>query len=242
MPMAETAAALTYSRSKPDSAALIRDHLSLVRKIAWHVYGRMSSATEIEDLVQIGMIALIEAANGYEDRGHAFATYATLRVRGAMIDHLRKSASQCRSAMTKRRDLARVIDEQRRLLGRDPNDAELASALGIDADALFTLKSEAQSAQHDSIDAVYSDHSMWFADGDDLADEQIDRSRLQSAVANAIRTLPEREAMVLQLYFVEEMNLAEIGETLEIGAARVCQIKKAALDKVRGLLGDWGED
>jgi RNA polymerase sigma factor for flagellar operon FliA len=98
---------------------------------------------------------------------------------------------------------------------------------------------DSQAVQQDSIDEVYSDHSMWFADVEERADDAIDRERLQAAIAAAISGLPEREAMVLQLYFVEEMNLEEIGETLGVGAARICQIKKAALDRVRGALGDW---
>jgi len=81
--------AMTYQRrpARPDPAALARAHMALVRKIAWHVHGRVSSAIDVEDLVQIGMVALVEAANGYEDRGHAFATYASMRIRGHMIDH-----------------------------------------------------------------------------------------------------------------------------------------------------------
>ena len=87
--------AMTYQRrpSRPDPAALARQHMPLVRKIAWHVHGRVSSALDVEDLVQIGMVALVEAANGYEDRGHAFSTYASMRIRGAMIDHLRRHAT-----------------------------------------------------------------------------------------------------------------------------------------------------
>ncbi len=99
--MALTDPVHTYTRT-PGAAgpeALVRQHMQLVRKIAWHVHARVASAIEIEDLVQIGRIALVEAANGYEDRGHAFGTYATMRIRGAMIDHLRKNASICRSAM-----------------------------------------------------------------------------------------------------------------------------------------------
>jgi RNA polymerase sigma factor for flagellar operon FliA len=80
---------------------------------------------------------------------------------------------------------------------------------------------------------------MWFANGEEQADEALDRTRLKHAVAEAISGLPEREAMVLQLYFVEEMNLEEIGQTLGVGAARICQIKKAALDRVRLQLTDW---
>lgn len=93
--------------------------------------------------------------------------------------------------------------------------------------------------QQQSMDEVYSDQSMWFADTQDRADDVLEREGLKAAVAAGIRKLPEREAMVLQLYFVEELNLEEIGQTLDIGAARVCQIKKAALDKLRGLLKEW---
>ena len=98
---------------------------------------------------------------------------------------------------------------------------------------------DSQAVQQESIEEVYSDHSMWFADIEERADDAIDRERLQGAIAEAIATLPEREAMVLQLYFVEEMNLEEIGQTLGVGAARICQIKKAALDRVRAALSEW---
>ena len=98
----------TYGRNpaRPDPQAMIRQHMALVRKIAWHVHGRVASAIDIEDLVQIGMVALVEAANAYEDRGYAFGTYASMRIRGAMIDKLRAQASICRSAMGRRRELA----------------------------------------------------------------------------------------------------------------------------------------
>jgi len=98
---------------------------------------------------------------------------------------------------------------------------------------------DSQAVHQESIDEIYSDHSMWFADREEGADDALDRERLKEAVAEAIGSLPEREAMVLQLYFVEEMNLEEIGQTLNVGAARICQIKKAALDRVRQQLTDW---
>jgi RNA polymerase sigma factor for flagellar operon FliA len=234
------AALATYSRQpRPAPEALINAHLPLVRKIAWHVHGRVASAIEIEDLVQTGMVALIEAANGYEDRGHAFATYATVRIRGAMIDHLRRQASICRSAMVRRRDLAAARQRLEGRLGRAPSDAEMAQEMGLEAADYRKLVDDSQTVQHESIDEVYSEHSMWFADVEERADEALEREGLKAAIAGAIGNLPERDAMVLQLYFVEEMNLDEIGQTLGVGAARVCQIKKAALDKVRKSLGDW---
>ncbi len=233
-------AAVTYRRqAAPPPDVLVRTHMQLVRKIAWHVHGRVASAIDIEDLAQIGMVALVEAANSFEDRGHAFATYATLRIRGSMIDHLRKHATLCRAAMGRRRELSAVRQRLEQRLGRSADDVEMAAEMGLDPPDYRALVDDSQAVQQDSIDEVYSDHSLWFADVEERADDALDRERLQAAVADAIRSLPEREAMVLQLYFVEEMNLEEIGQTLGVGAARICQIKKAGLDKVREQLREW---
>ncbi len=213
--------------------------MPLVRKIAWHVHGRVSSAIEVEDLLQIGMLALVEAANSFEDRGFGFAAYAQLRVRGAMIDHLRRQATICRSAMAKRKQLATCRNGLEQTLGRLPTEAEMSAAMGIAPSDYRELADSVEMVQHTSMDEVYSDQSMWFADVEDRADDLMERESLKKALAACIGDLPQREAMVLQLYFVEELNLEEIGQTLDIGAARVCQIKKAALDKLREKLRDW---
>jgi RNA polymerase sigma factor for flagellar operon FliA len=233
--------AVTYGRrpATRDNGALARQHMPLVRRIAWHVHGRVSSAIEVEDLVQIGMIALVEAANSFEDRGFAFSTYATMRIRGAMIDHLRRHATICRSAMGRRREMDGARRKLQTALGREPSEAELSAAMGIDPSAFRELVDTTASVRHESIDEVYSDQSMWFADVEERIDQTIERGQLKTALASRIADLPEREAMVLQLYFVEEMNLEEIGQTLGVGAARVCQIKKSALDKLRTSLRDW---
>lgn len=235
------AVAGTYQRrpQRTDPGGLAQAHMPLVRKIAWHVHGRVSSAVDIEDLIQTGMVALVEAANSYQDRGFAFATYATMRIRGAMIDMLRRHATICRSAMAKRRELSVMRQKLEGLLGRTPSDAEMASAMRLDPGAYRQLIDSSMAVTHESIDEIYSDHSMWFADVEDRVDETIERDELKEALAARIGELPEREALVLQLYFVEEMNLDEIGQTLGVGAARVCQIKKAALNRLRDELSDW---
>ena len=230
--------ALYDRRGKNPADVLVRDHMPLVRKVAWHVHGRVSSAIDVEDLIQTGMIALIEAARSYEDRGHAFSTYATMRIRGSMIDALRRGAAQGRAAMGKRRVISAARTKFEQTYGRTPVDAEMADALGLDLEAYQADAEAARGVHHESIEDLYSDHSMWFADVEDRADDVLERAQLQEIVATAIRTLPEREAMVLQLYFIEELNLDEIGETIGVGAARVCQIKKSALDKVRALIAD----
>ena len=238
MSMALQQDAGVYQRrpAKPQPEQLVRAHMPLVRKIAWHVHGRVSSAIDIEDLVQIGMIALVEAANGYEDRGHAFATYASMRIRGNMIDHLRRHATLCRSAMAKKREINAASARFESTHGRAPSQPELARAMGMEPSAFREMADAATAVRQESLDEVYSDQSMWFADVEERADDRIERAQLGAALAAHIAGLPEREAQVLQLYFVEELNLDEIGEVLGVGAARVCQIKKAALDKLRKAL------
>jgi RNA polymerase sigma factor FliA len=216
----------------------ITAHLPLVRRIAWHVHGRAPGAVELEELIQTGIVALVEAAQGYEDRGHAFATYAQMRVRGAMIDLIRRNATICRSAIARRKQIDATRQRLSVELGRMPDDAEMAAAMGIPPGEWRALVDATQAVRHESLDDVYSEHSMWFADEREGADALLDRQDMQERLAAAISELPEREAMVLQLYFVEELNLDEIGATLGVGAARVCQIKKAALDRVREILGD----
>ena len=229
--------------ARTDPERLVSSHMGLVRKIAWHVHGRVSSALDVEDLVQIGMISLVESARAFEDRGHAaFATYATMRIRGAMIDALRKGATLVRSAMRRRREWGQVRSSLEGLLGRAATDGEMAEKLEITVEAYRTAMASTHSAQIESIDDVYSDHNDWFADNTPDAHTILQSRSMQAAIAAAVKTLPEREAMVLQLYFVEELNLEEIGQVLGVGAARVCQIKKAALGKLRGKLSGWEED
>jgi RNA polymerase sigma factor FliA len=219
-----------------DPRALIDQHSPLVRRIAWHVHSRMSTAIEVEDLIQIGLVALVEAAQNFEDRGIAFAPYASTRIRGAMIDGLRRDARMCRAGMANRRYLAGIRGRLEQEYMRQPSDAEMVAATGLEPDAYFSMAASTRALQQDSIDENYSDHDMWFADLADGADTMLEKAELRETLVANLGRLGEREAMVLQLYFVEELNLDEIGETLGVGAARVCQIKKAALDKMKAMM------
>jgi RNA polymerase sigma factor for flagellar operon FliA len=233
-------APLRLVAADPDD--LIRTHLGLVRKLAWQVHSRMSSSIDVEDLIQIGTVSLIEAARSFEDRGEAtFATYATMRVRGGMIDALRRSATMVRSAIRRRREFAAARAALEGSLGRHATDAEMAERLDLTVEAYRLAANATQGIRQESIDDVYSDHSEWFADDAPDAFDHLARVRLKAAVSAAIGALPPRQALVLQLYYVEEMNLEEIGMTLDVGAARVCQIKKAALAKVRTSLAGWDD-
>lgn len=223
-----------------DADTLVRTHMDLVHKIARNIFFRMSAALPIEDLVQIGTIGLIEAAAVFEMRGVAkFSTYASRRIRGAMIDELRRSATISRQSLRDRRAFAATSAQLAGRLGRRPGDDEMAAALGISLNAYRKAASATRSLRFQSIDSTYSDSSSWFADTTPDAFENLERDQLQSAVSRAIASLPEREAMVLQLFFIEDLGLEEIGSVIGVTGARVCQMKKIALEKVRQQLAGW---
>ena len=219
-----------------DSSALIRQHLPMVRRIAWYVHGSMSNLVEIEDLVQVGLVALVEAAASFEERGVEFGHYLKARLRGAMIDELRRQATTTRGAMRRRRDYSRAIAALTQPNGQAPTDEAVAEKLGVTVEKLRAEYKTAEAVRLDSIDDVYSDDLPWFADDTPDAFEQLAESDLRDALIAAISALPEREAMVIQLYYVEELNLEEIGQVLNVGAARVCQIKSAAHAKLKKAL------
>jgi RNA polymerase sigma factor FliA len=159
-----------------------------------------------------------------------------------MIDELRKSATMSREALRRRRAFEKANQELRGTLGRLPNDSEMAEHVNMAVGAYRNAKNTMQSIEYHSIEDEYSDSNSWFADLSPPADEMMDAARRREAIAGAIGKLPEREQIVLQLFFVEECSLDEIGQIFNVGAARICQIKAAALKKMRALLQRWCED
>lgn len=232
---------LTYAKTQQPSArdveAMVKAELPMVKRVAWHVHGSMSQLVEIEDLVQIGMIALVEAARAYEDRGETtFRNYAMTRVRGSMIDELRRQATLTRGAMKRRRAYQDAVTALSNQLGRAPREGEIAERLGVTVEKLRQDYATAEAVRFDSIDEVYSDEASWFADDSADAFANLADAGMRNALAAAIGELPEREAMVIQLYYVEELNLEEIGQVLGVGSARICQIKASAHQRLKKAL------
>jgi RNA polymerase sigma factor for flagellar operon FliA len=235
------AAATPWATPKATADDYIRQNSRLVQKVARQVHHQVASSIPLEDMVQIGQIALIEAARNFVDRGTAaFSTYATLRVRGAIIDELRRSATISRKALRQRREFERVQTNLHGELGRQPSEGEMAENLDMAIGAYRAAVGAMQTTVYRSIDEEYSDKSSWFADLAPPADVVIDIKRRQEAIATAIWTLPDREQVVLQLYFVDECSLEEISAIFNVGPARICQIKKSALDQLRNKLTSWG--
>jgi len=230
---------LTYSRiTRPggDQEAMIRQYLPLVRRIAWHVHGSMSSIVEVEDLVQIGLVALVEAIGQATEQGAQFRAYLQTRLRGAMIDELRRQATTTRGAMRRRRQYHAAVATLTASTGRAPDEAALAKELGVTVEKLRADYETADAVRFESMDEVYADDLPWFADDTPDAFEQLAESDLRDTLIAAITALPEREALVVQLFYVEELNLEEIGQVIGVGAARVCQIKAAAHARLKKAL------
>ena len=231
---------LTYSSTppqRPDLDTQVRQYLPMVRRIAWHVHGHMSSMVEVEDLVQIGLVALVEALTSFEDRGQVtLEQYLSTRLRGSMIDELRRQATLTRGAMRRKREYQATVATMTAELGRTPNDTEAAARIGVTPEKLRTEYAAAEPVKFEPIDDVYADDQPWFAADEPNAFDALADGQLRDALIAAIAALPEREAQVIQLYHVEELNLEEIGLVLGVGAARVCQIKAAAHARLKKAL------
>lgn len=227
---------VTYKPNR-DGDAAVRQHFPLVRRLAWHVHGSMSTSVDVEDLVQVGLVALVEAVATAETRpGPEFRQYLTTRLRGAMIDELRRQATGSRGAMRRRREYAGAVGQLATELGRTPNDAEVAAKLGVSVEKLRQEYATADDVRLESIDDIYSDDMPWFASPQPDAFKALSEGEQRDTLAAAIAALPEREQLVVQLYYVEELNLEEIGQVLGVGQARVCQIKKSAHDRLKKAL------
>jgi RNA polymerase sigma factor FliA len=179
-------------RRTDDVDALIHAHLQLVRRLAWHVHGRISSASEIEELVQAGMVALVEAAHAFEDRGFEFSTYASVRIKGAMIDHLRRGSGQSRGASSARRVIEAARNAVESTKSGPATAPEIAEQIGVPLDTYFRMEADTRTGTQEPLDDVYSDDSLTFCDAHERQDEVIERRSGHEVLRDAILTLDKR--------------------------------------------------
>ena len=224
----------TYSDTSKNINALIENNMGLVRKIAWHMHGRVKSAVEIEDLIQIGMYGLVTAAQNYVVKeGVSFASYAGIRIRGEIVDHLRRNSNLCRTTIQMQQKYNASHEKLSRQLQREPKNNEIAKDMGLEESELDNWEQAFAANTHQSLDSVYDEFSIWFASEDQSPEDELSETELRKNLVEALKTLPEREAMLVQLYYVEELNVYEIAEVLEITTGRVSQIKKSAVSRLR---------
>ena len=223
-----------YADQKIDVDEVIKLNTNLVKKIAWHIYGRASHAIEIEDLMQIGFAALVNAAQQYTRKeGATFATYASIRIKGDIIDHLRKASNLCRTTISMKKRYNTVITDLQSKLFREPTSEEISKAMGITENEFREWERAFQANSHESLDSVYDQYSVWFASAEDSPEELLNDKDLKEVLKQALQQLSGNEAMVIQLYYVEELNVMEIAEVLDVSSGRVSQIKKSAIANLR---------
>ncbi len=228
---------------KYDYEQLVRDHATLVKRIAHHLIGRLPDSVQLDDLIQAGMIGLLEAARKYDGgKGASFETYAGIRIRGAMLDEIRKGDWAPRSVHRNSRRISDAIKQIESEKGRDAEDSEVAGFLGISQDEYHAILKDSAGCRLFSFEEVVEKSESGF----DVFEEEssnpldgIERESFQRQLADAIRHLPEREQLVLALYYDEELNLKEIGAVLGVSESRVSQLHSQAAHRLRARLGSW---
>ena len=228
-----------YRETTQTPEKLVESHLNLARRIAWHIHGRVGKRVEIDDLLQVAYMGLMDAAQRYVVQpGTPFSAYAGIRIRGALMDHLRTLTGQARGTLQMQSKIRNTEQRLEQSLMRRPSEAEVAKAMSMTADTLAHWRMECDVSQQKSLDEVYTDHSLIFRDKAPGAEDTLAQEMLKRQLRESVASLPEREALVLQLYFVEELNVYEIAEILKVTTGRVSQIKKAAIERLRRILHD----
>ncbi|MEL0246606.1 MAG: FliA/WhiG family RNA polymerase sigma factor, partial [Alphaproteobacteria bacterium] len=213
-------------KSKISINNLIEENLDLVKKIAWQIFGRVQKVVEIEDLIQQGMEGLVAAAQKYSPKeGVNFQQYAQLRIRGSIIDFLRKNSNLCRTTIKKKQEFEKCKVELQKELGRDPSKYEIIEKLGISDDDFNYWEKAFEANTLQSLDQAYDEYSIVYASSSSNPEVSLQDKQLKNQIKQALSVLNQREAMVAQLYYVEELNIYEISEILEISTGRISQIK-----------------
>ena len=216
---------------------LITGHIDLVKRIAYHLITRLPAHTDIDDLMQSGMMGLLEAANNYDpSRGASFGTYAGIRIRGAMLDEVRRHDSTPRSVHQKHRRVSEAIRAIEAETGRRATPKEIAARLSISLDEYHKILHDSAGCKLFSLDEAIDEttQTKQVLNEDAITpDEAFSKDQFREELVNALHRLPARERLVLSLYYERELNLREIGEVLGVSESRVCQIHAQALARLR---------
>jgi RNA polymerase sigma factor for flagellar operon FliA len=222
---------------------VVERHAPLVKRIAHHLLTRMPASVQVEDLIQAGLLGLLEAARNYDaSRGASFETYAGIRIRGSMIDDVRRGDWAPRSVHRNSRRVTEAMRAVESRLGHDASDQQVADELAVSlAEYYAMLKDSAASKLFSFEELTNSDDGadLQIQSGSETPFEGIQADALRQGLAKAIASLPERERLVLALYYDEELNLKEIGLVLGVSESRVSQIHSQAALRLRSKLEDW---
>lgn len=225
-----------------DKEQCIREYAPLVKRIAYHLMAKLPGSVSVDDIIQAGMMGLLEAAGRYDElRGAQFETFASQRIRGAMLDELRQSDWMPRSVRRDMRRIESALNKLQQRLGRQPSESEVAKELGMALEEYQQFLYESRGAQllyyedfHDEDDENFLDRFNIDSNADPL--ELMQDERFREALIKAINNLPERERMLMGMHYEQNMNLREIGEVMGVSESRVCQLHGQAVARLRSML------
>ncbi len=223
-----------YEDAHDNSEALVLAHLGLVKRVALHLKVRIPPFMELDELIQVGMIGLLEAARAYNPtKGIEFESFALSRVRGAILDEVRQLSYLPRSAVAFNKSENQATNALASELGRAPTQSELADHMGDDLDLFQKRRGNAKRFETLSME-VMTDEVLGIADERARQpDAIVEHQQFMGAVTDAIAELPERDQLLMSLYYVEELNLKEIGEILGVTESRISQLLTAVVKKLR---------
>ena len=229
------------AKGQLDRDALIRQYQPLVRKLAHHMMAKLPASVQVDDLIQVGLIGLSDALSRYEvAQGVQFETFATQRIRGAMIDELRENDWMSRGSRKSQKEIETAMRKLEHQLGRSPLESEIARELGMGLSEYQTLLGKVRGTQ-----LVYLEDMAHGGDGEDgfLDRHDVDDNadpmmllrdqRLRESLVAAIKGLPEREQFVMSMYYEQDMNLKEIAAVLGVTESRVCQLHSQSIARLR---------
>lgn len=236
----------SITENQPNYDELMTQYAPFVKKIAYHMITRLPSSVQLDDIVQTGMIGLFEALKGYDmSKGASFETYARIRIQGSMLDEVRRCDWTPRSVYKRSRQISEAIQSIESECGRDAKDTEVAEKLEVTLQEYHDMVKHAAGCQllsYEDITAIDGCHDEYSSSVLHNPCEQLQEEDFKQGLVEKIESLPEREKMVMALYYDEEFNLREIGEVLGITEGRVCQIHGQALLRLRSRMKDWVDD
>jgi RNA polymerase sigma factor for flagellar operon FliA len=237
----------TYSaKGRLDVNAMLRQYSPLVRRLAHQMMAKLPANVEVDDLIQVGMIGLADALSRFDPaQGVQIETFATQRIRGAMLDELRGADWLSRGTRKQQRDIEKAVHRLEQRLGRAPHESEIAAEMGLSLDDYQDMLGKVRGTQLIYLEDMSGDEGDHdFLDrhvADNGSDPQrlLQDDRMRHALVEAIKKLPEREQLVMSLYYEEDMNLKEIAAVLGVTESRVCQLHSQSIARLRVKLREW---
>jgi RNA polymerase sigma factor for flagellar operon FliA len=224
-----------------DRSALIKQYQPLVRKLAHYMMAKLPPSVEVDDLIQVGLIGLADALSRYEaSQGVQFETFATQRIRGAMLDELRGSDWMSRGSRKSQKDIESTMRRLEHRLGRSPVESEIAAEMGLTLADYQSLLGKVRGTQlvyledmarNNEDDDNFLDRHVADSDADPL--NMLRDQRLRESLVAAIKSLPEREQYIMSMYYEQDMNLKEIAAVLDVTESRICQLHSQSIARLR---------